>query len=79
MREIAAVSGLTPGALYNRSSSKEELLFVLVRGKHLMIGREVGGGTAGSRQGPGISAERDRGGQFQGEHHPQLGCPRREP
>jgi TetR/AcrR family transcriptional regulator, cholesterol catabolism regulator len=41
VREITAACGVTPGALYNHFSSKEELLFVLVRAKHLMIEREV--------------------------------------
>lgn len=41
VREITAACGLTPGALYNHFSSKEELLFALVRGKHLVIEREM--------------------------------------
>jgi len=34
VRDITAACGLTPGALYNHFSSKEELLFVLIRDIH---------------------------------------------
>jgi TetR/AcrR family transcriptional regulator, cholesterol catabolism regulator len=37
VREIAAACGLTPGALYNHFSSKEQLLYVLVRDVHLQV------------------------------------------
>jgi AcrR family transcriptional regulator len=52
VREITAACGLTPGALYNHFSSKEELLFVLVRGKHLMIEREVAAAQAAAPRDP---------------------------
>lgn len=37
VREITAACDLTPGALYNHFASKEELLFQLVMGRHLLI------------------------------------------
>jgi AcrR family transcriptional regulator len=37
VREITEACGLTPGALYNHFSSKEELLYVLVRDIHLRL------------------------------------------
>jgi TetR/AcrR family transcriptional regulator, cholesterol catabolism regulator len=36
VREITSACGLTPGALYNHFSSKEQLLYVLVRDIHLL-------------------------------------------
>lgn len=35
VRDITAACGLTPGALYNHFSSKEQLLYVLIRDIHL--------------------------------------------
>lgn len=37
VREITAACNLTPGALYNHFESKEELLFQLVMGRHLLL------------------------------------------
>src|SRR5260370_16559297 len=37
VRDITAVCGLSPGALYNHFASKEELLYVLVRDIHLQV------------------------------------------
>jgi AcrR family transcriptional regulator len=37
VREITSACGLTPGALYNHFSSKEDLLFVLVRDIHVQV------------------------------------------
>lgn len=37
VREITAACDLTPGALYNHFSSKEDLLFQLVMGRHLLL------------------------------------------
>jgi len=37
VREITGACGLTPGALYNHFSSKEHLLYVLVRDIHLQV------------------------------------------
>jgi AcrR family transcriptional regulator len=37
VREITGACGLTPGALYNHFSSKEDLLYVLVRDIHLQV------------------------------------------
>jgi len=36
VRDITAACGLTPGALYNHFSSKEQLLYVLIRDIHVM-------------------------------------------
>jgi len=37
VREITGACGLTPGALYNHFTSKEQLLYVLVRDIHLQV------------------------------------------
>ncbi len=37
VRDITAACGLTPGALYNHFSSKEQLLYVLVRDIHWLV------------------------------------------
>lgn len=52
VREITAACGLTPGALYNHFSSKEELLFVLVRAKHRLVEREVAAAQAAAPDDP---------------------------
>lgn len=36
VRDITSACGLTPGALYNHFSSKEQLLFVLIRDVHVL-------------------------------------------
>lgn len=41
VREITAACGLTPGALYNHFSSKDELLYQLVMHRHRMLERSV--------------------------------------
>ena len=41
IREITKACGVTPGALYNHFSSKEELLFVLVHARHRRLEEEV--------------------------------------
>jgi len=41
VREITSACGLSPAALYNHFDSKDELLFVLVRYRHLRLEREV--------------------------------------
>ncbi|MGH8979495.1 MAG: TetR/AcrR family transcriptional regulator [Acidimicrobiales bacterium] len=41
VREITAACGLTPGALYNHFDSKEDLLFELVIGRHLLLAAKV--------------------------------------
>jgi TetR/AcrR family transcriptional regulator, cholesterol catabolism regulator len=41
VREITGACGLTPGALYNHFSSKEHLLYVLVRDVHLQVVGQV--------------------------------------
>ncbi len=37
VREITPVCALTPGALYDHFSSKDDLLFQLVMGRHLLL------------------------------------------
>ncbi len=41
VREIAAACGLTAGALYNHFSSKEQLLYVLVRDVHVLVNAHI--------------------------------------
>jgi TetR/AcrR family transcriptional regulator, cholesterol catabolism regulator len=41
VREITSACGLSPGAMYNHFSSKDELLYVLVRHRHLRLERDV--------------------------------------
>jgi AcrR family transcriptional regulator len=41
VREITAACGLSPGAMYNHFTSKEELLYVLVRHLHVRIEEDV--------------------------------------
>jgi AcrR family transcriptional regulator len=41
VREITAACGLTPGALYNHFSSKDHLLYVLVRDVHLLVNAQL--------------------------------------
>ena len=49
VREITGACGLTPGALYNHFSSKEHLLYVLVRDIHLQVDRADGRGSSPAR------------------------------
>jgi TetR/AcrR family transcriptional regulator, cholesterol catabolism regulator len=41
VRDITAACGLTPGALYNHFSSKEQLLYVLIRDVHLLADADL--------------------------------------
>lgn len=41
VRDITGACGLTPGALYNHFSSKEDLLYVLVRDVHLQVNEQL--------------------------------------
>lgn len=41
VREITGACGLTPGALYNHFSSKDHLLYVLVRDIHLLVNEHM--------------------------------------
>jgi TetR/AcrR family transcriptional regulator, cholesterol catabolism regulator len=41
VRQITAACGLTPGALYNHFTSKDYLLYVLVRDIHLMVDAQM--------------------------------------
>jgi AcrR family transcriptional regulator len=50
VREITAACGLTPGALYNHFTSKDHLLFVLVRDIHLQVNEQLA--EVGAAAGP---------------------------
>jgi TetR/AcrR family transcriptional regulator, cholesterol catabolism regulator len=41
VREITAACGLTPGALYNHFTSKDHLLYVLIRDVHLLVNEQM--------------------------------------
>jgi TetR/AcrR family transcriptional regulator, cholesterol catabolism regulator len=41
VREITGACGLTPGALYNHFTSKDHLLYVLVRDIHLIVNEQM--------------------------------------
>ena len=41
VREITNACGLSPGAMYNHFSSKDELLYVLVRYRHARLEEDV--------------------------------------
>jgi TetR/AcrR family transcriptional regulator, cholesterol catabolism regulator len=43
VREITRACGLTPGALYNHFSSKDHLLYVLIRDVHLQVTEQIAG------------------------------------
>jgi AcrR family transcriptional regulator len=51
VREITKACGLTAGALYNHFTSKEELLFTVVRGSHLAL-EELVAAAQSSREDP---------------------------
>lgn len=46
VREITGACGLTPGALYNHFSSKDHLLYVLVRDIHLQVDEQMAAALA---------------------------------
>jgi TetR/AcrR family transcriptional regulator, cholesterol catabolism regulator len=46
VRQITGACGLTPGALYNHFSSKEHLLYVLIRDIHLGVDSEMASAIA---------------------------------
>jgi TetR/AcrR family transcriptional regulator, cholesterol catabolism regulator len=52
VRDITAACGLTPGALYNHFSSKEELLYVLVRDIHLLADQGLAAAIAAASPEP---------------------------
>lgn len=52
VRQITGACGLTPGALYNHFTSKEHLLYVLVRDIHLAVDREMASTIASAGPGP---------------------------
>jgi TetR/AcrR family transcriptional regulator, cholesterol catabolism regulator len=52
VREITGACGLSPGALYNHFSSKDHLLYVLVRDVHLQVSEQIAGVLAATGSGP---------------------------
>jgi len=62
VRDITAACGLTPGALYNHFSSKEELLFVLIRDIHQLADEGLAAAIAAA--GPRPSARLAAGVRF---------------
>lgn len=52
VREITAACGLTPGALYNHFTSKDDLLYQLVMRRHLMIAAALDDALAGAAADP---------------------------
>src|SRR5260370_3863304 len=54
VREITGACGLTPGALYNHFSSKDHLLYVLVRDIHLQVDRQMAATLADAGPDPAV-------------------------
>jgi TetR/AcrR family transcriptional regulator, cholesterol catabolism regulator len=54
VREITGACGLTPGALYNHFSSKEHLLYVLVRDIHLQVDEQMAAVLASAGPDPAV-------------------------
>ncbi len=52
VRDITAACGLTPGALYNHFSSKDHLLYLLVRDVHRQVNTEMAAVLAGAGPDP---------------------------
>lgn len=52
VRDITAACGLTPGALYNHFSSKDDLLYLLVRDIHQQVADELGAVVAEAGEDP---------------------------
>ena len=52
VRDITSACGLTPGALYNHFSSKEQLLYVLIRDIHLLGDQGLEAAIAGAEPQP---------------------------
>jgi AcrR family transcriptional regulator len=52
VREITAACGLSPGALYNHFTSKEQLLYVLVRDIHLRFDAQLAAALASAGPDP---------------------------
>ncbi|HUB39751.1 MAG TPA: TetR/AcrR family transcriptional regulator [Streptosporangiaceae bacterium] len=52
VRQITGACGLTPGALYNHFTSKEHLLYLLIRDIHLGVDREMASTIATAGPGP---------------------------
>ena len=48
VRDITSACGLTPGALYNHFSSKEQLLYVLIRDIHVLADQGLAAAIAGA-------------------------------
>jgi TetR/AcrR family transcriptional regulator, cholesterol catabolism regulator len=54
VREITGACGLTPGALYNHFSSKDHLLYVLVRDIHLQVDEQMAAALASAGPDPAV-------------------------
>jgi AcrR family transcriptional regulator len=54
VREITGACGLTPGALYNHFSSKDHLLYVLVRDIHLQVDEQMAAVLASAGPDPAV-------------------------
>ncbi len=52
VRDITSACGLTPGALYNHFSSKEQLLYVLIRDIHVLADQGLAAAIAGAEPAP---------------------------
>jgi AcrR family transcriptional regulator len=52
VRDITSACGLTPGALYNHFSSKEQLLYVLIRDIHVLADLGLTAAIAGAEPAP---------------------------
>jgi AcrR family transcriptional regulator len=52
VRDITSACGLTPGALYNHFTSKEQLLYVLIRDIHLQADAQLEAAIAGAAPDP---------------------------
>jgi AcrR family transcriptional regulator len=52
VRDITSACGLTPGALYNHFTSKEQLLYVLIRDIHLEADAQLEAAVAGAAPDP---------------------------
>ena len=54
VRDITSACGLTPGALYNHFSSKEQLLYVLIRDIHVLAEQGLAAAIAGAEPSPSV-------------------------
>lgn len=52
VRDITSACGLTPGALYNHFSSKDQLLYLVVRDIHRQVGEQMAAAIAAAGDNP---------------------------